>query len=409
MKGAKKHINRIALLLVLASAVFACVEPFDLKTEDFESVLVVDAMITDELKLHEIKITRTYRLEEDGPSPEKGATVEILDDTGTLFIFAENELGVYVASEIFATTPGKSYQLKITTVNGREYSSGLEVAPQPTQIDDINVERGTNGQGIDGMTILVDSFDPSRNSNYYRYTYEETYKIIPPFSRADSLYSVNSSYPNCEVAFALINPFAERGSRCFGQDDSSRRIVLTSTVGLSEDRVNRFAVRFIPKTAPIIAHRYSILVNQLVISNSAFSFYETLRDFSGSESLFSQTQPGFIEGNMMSEDNPDERVIGFFTVAAIASERLFMDYEDVFTEGDNPQYFFSCGAFAPPISTTLPRPGCPLSMILQEGTLIYGGPNDNPGFDEGPHNMVQRRCGDCREFASEEAPDFWID
>ena len=59
-------------------------------------------------------------------------------------------------------------------------------------------------------------------------------------------------------------------------------------------------VRFINRNNYIISHRYSILVRQFVQSNEAFTFYETLNDLSRNESLFSETQPGFLAGNVSS-------------------------------------------------------------------------------------------------------------
>ena len=395
---------------LMACAACGCVEPFDLKTEIFDDLLAVDAVITDEIKHQEISLTRTFRFEADGPKPENNATVRMLEVGGAEIFFREQTPGKYVSSSEFAVEQGKSYQLKITTENGRSYSSREVGTPQDTQLDEIYAERIVNDVDIDGVAIYADSFDPTGNSLYYRYEYQEAYKIVPPFTRQDSLYSVSDEYPDCEVAFALKNPYAHRGVLCFGSNEASNKIILTTTTGLTEDRVSRFLVRFLEQDNPIIGQRYSVLVNQYVVNYEAYLFYDVLKSFSDPESLFSETQSGFIEGNISSDDNLNEKVIGYFDVSTISTTRIFFNYEDFYNFGDKRPYFFPCRVKKPanPLFQIF-GPGCNLPSFVQSYDYIYAGPNNDPRFDEGPYDFVRRRCDDCREFASEEAPDFWIE
>jgi len=39
----------------------SCIEPFEFETIDFEDTLVIEATITNELKYHEINLTRTFK------------------------------------------------------------------------------------------------------------------------------------------------------------------------------------------------------------------------------------------------------------------------------------------------------------------------------------------------------------
>ena len=61
MYSLKNKIKYLVVFLMLIS----CVEPFEIKTIDFESALVVEATITDELKNHVVKLSRAFKLEED--------------------------------------------------------------------------------------------------------------------------------------------------------------------------------------------------------------------------------------------------------------------------------------------------------------------------------------------------------
>ena len=65
MKNRKLHL---LLLLIIGIYTNSCVEPFDIKTITFESALVVEATISNEIKYHEISLSRTFDLEGKGPS-----------------------------------------------------------------------------------------------------------------------------------------------------------------------------------------------------------------------------------------------------------------------------------------------------------------------------------------------------
>jgi len=400
MKPTMKHINRIALLLVLVVAVFACVEPYELKTEEFESALVISATITNEFKQHEISLTRSFMFEEDGPSAERNANVQILvEDQGSIN-FEEDEDGIYRSTEAFSAEANKNYELKITTNNGDSYSSLSVRLTGITGIDNINAVRRANPNGIDGVALLVDSFDPSGNSVNYRYEYEETYKIIAPHWSNEELYVI--SRDTCIVGLR----FRQQEERICYTTDVSNSILLTSTRSLTEDRVTEFPVRFIKNDNYILSYRYSILVKQFVISSESYAFFETLNELSGSESLFSQNQPGFLSGNIFSDNNKNEHVIGFFDVSSVDEKRIYFNYEDFYPNQSLPPYIIQCNYFAPAERTI---GGCPLTEQVADNSISYVEPNPMPKQGEGPHWVVKRPCGDCTELGSVDAPDFWID
>ena len=75
----------------------------------------------------------------------------------------------------------KAYTLSIFTTDGREYSSTPMTLPvASTSIDDMQAERLINNEGDEGVAIIVNSYDASGNSKFYRHDYVETYKIIAP-------------------------------------------------------------------------------------------------------------------------------------------------------------------------------------------------------------------------------------
>ena len=65
------------IIAFISLLTFSCIEEIEFETETFESALVIEATITNEMKVHEILLSRTFRFEEDGPMPESGASVTI--------------------------------------------------------------------------------------------------------------------------------------------------------------------------------------------------------------------------------------------------------------------------------------------------------------------------------------------
>ncbi len=391
----------IVILVILSSIGFlnnACIETFEAGTETFEDILVVQATLTNEMKQQEVILTRSFRFEDDMPNFERQAQVEVSASNGNTFLFTEVSPGTYRSDIVFAAEPNTSYQLNIQTTGGSSYSSRSVELPAASKIDDVRPQRTTNSNGVEGMALLVDSFDPTGSSQYYRYEYEETYKIIAPAWRPLDLEVASFDPP--AVNFIV----REREERiCFGTGKESS-IILESTVDRTEDRIEGFPVRFISSDNFIISHRYSILVKQYVHSVNAFTFYQTLRDLSQSESLFSDNQPGFIAGNI-SSTNDDEKVAGFFDVASVDTKRVFFNYTDFYPGEALPPFVTACLPFAPELQD--PGFGTPLLDAILDGNIRYFAENETPGESEGPYLMVSRICGDCTVLGSNIVPDFW--
>ena len=396
-----RNIYYIIWLLIISLFTNSCVEPFDIKTEVFESAIVIEGTITNEFKHQKIKLTRTFRFEEAFPLAESNADVKIIDDSQNTYNFEESVLnGNYISVSKFSAEPNTTYQLQITTSDGRLYSSEPAQLTNNTEIDDVYAVRETSNLGVDHMAIFVDSFDPTGKSVYYRYEYEETYKIIAPFwSNKDVIIT------NPREEFDVVQR-TQQDRLCYNTVYSNT-IIQTQTNGFTEDRVTRFPVRLISRENFIISYRYSILIKQYVQSLAAHTFYRILNDLSSSESLLSQNQPGFLEGNVFSIESSDEKVLGFFEVSSVSSKRIFFNYKDFFPNESLPPYTNNCILVSPPIS--LIGGATPLFEAVSARTHTFWDFNVSPGPGEGPYIMVPVECGDCTALGEITVPDFWIE
>jgi hypothetical protein len=391
----KLFYNKVSFLLLCCFIVSGCTDPYKLQTNTFEEALVVEATITNEYKKHEIKISKTYRFEDNGPTFESDADVYITDNAGNQFEF-EEQSGVYVSTTEFQAIPGMEYQLNITTSDGKSYTSTNETLTAVNEIESL-IPTVTTKNGERGVQINVNSYDPNGNSRYYRYDYEETYKIIAPKYISNKAVVLGPQ----EIG---MEPRTTEARTCYSTKKSTD-IILSSTNGFNEDRVN-YPMRFISNQNYIISHRYSILVRQYIQNLASYTFYKTLKELSGSESILSQNQPGFFYGNLKSLENPNEKVIGFFEVSSVSSKRIFFNYADLFPGEALPPYYTDCTDQISKFCFNYQGdPECAGDTIIGNitlNTLLFY------YLDGAYYHMVPTPCGDCTSFSSNIIPSFWI-
>ncbi|WP_169578119.1 DUF4249 domain-containing protein [Salinimicrobium xinjiangense] len=377
--------------IVLVSGFHGCVEPIEIESQTFEDALVIEGIITNELQRQEILLSRTFRLEERGPAKESNAQVWVLSE-GQSFSFSEAEPGRYVSDNAFRAVPGRSYTLEVNTSNGRKYSSEPEQLTEAPGISNVYAKK-TSFRNEEGIAILLDVKGAEGNYGFYLYDFSETYKIVSPLTTTRDLIYMDGEF--IEV------PKTKEESVCY-VTEPSQEVLLANTYEQSGSDLNRFLVRFIENKDYKTAYRYSILVKQYSISADAFSFYETLRDFSDSESLFSQNQLGLINGNLFSESDPNEKVIGFFSIADVSSQRIFFDFEDFYERSEvrPASHVTGCEISVPDLSTTGNKEA--LAQQLNVGNVKYFAYEFGVGY-----KFVKAGCIDCTVFGTNVVPDFW--
>ncbi len=382
-------------MLVIGILAYSCTEPFPIETKNFESVLVVEFTLTDEVIQHQVLLSRSYKLEGGGPKFESNAHVMIKDNAQNMYDFQESLPGTYVSSQAFAAQPGRTYQLFVNTADGHSYSSTGEQLPQSVPIDTVYAEKETNVDNVEGVEFFVDNHDPTGMSKYYRYTYEETYKVVAPYWASEELIIVSDDPQQLELVRR------ETEARYCYKTQVSDNIVLANTSGYVEDKLIRFPVRFISRGDYMLGNRYSILVKQYTQSVEAHNYLKSLAEFSGSENPFSESQPGFINGNITSDQDKEEKVIGFFEVSSLSTRRAFINFRDIFEDGPYPKYPYSCQVDTLP---SMERPS--IYEAVKNEDWIYLGPMPPPNTGL---KMVYKPCGDCTFWADNQKPDFWID
>lgn len=413
MKNHTKYLSNrylnIFLLLSILFGISSCVEEIELRTQGFESLLVIEANITNENKQQTVFISRTFRFEDDGPSPETDSHVSIYGNGKLVTEFSEDSPGTYISNQAFSAQPNIDYTLEINTSNGRSYVSEISRLPVQANIESISVQPSQDDFNNQGVAILANTYSPKGQGNFYKFEYEETYKIIAPFWTIQELYTEDKfDLGNCLV----IEGIKQKEERVCFNSEKSNEIILAETIGQPQDRLNNFETRFIKLDNTIIAHRYSILLKLHVISPEAHNYFKRRIELSSENNLFSQVQPGFIEGNIKSKQDPDdEKVIGVFYTSTVSESRFYFNWADLFPNQNPPR--IPCQLFSPPLRNesscgSIPTTNCcPLKSLVVNNFVKHVEQNLNPQEGDGPYIVVRRECGDCTAVGSNIVPDFW--
>lgn len=418
--------------IVLVASLFcatSCVEDFDKEIQNFESILVIDARLTDKSEVQSINLSRTFEFDET-PLPEQNAQVSLLNSNGISVSFIEVGEGVYQSEFMLQLSTDESYQLLVTTQDGVIYESKVEQIPNPIEISGLSVNKTINNSNLEGVSITLENAPTSGEPEFFRFEFEETYKIVAPDFNPFAWDEVDYDF-FCEDDDgweATVVPRDEEARICYSTV-SSKDINLTSTNDSTSSGLEKYEVRFLSKQNFIISHRYSILVKQYHHSSDAHSFFTTLSDFNGFESLFSNVQTGRLEGNIkaINSNNP---VLGYFELSSYSEKRIFFDYADVFPNEPLPEYVIGCDLISKPslypegfhateIDGKLVIDGTSNSPLLDgilAGRIGFVGENENYRKvgadgepDRAPFLVKPLGCVDCRVFGNNVPPNFWTE
>ncbi|MGB3774851.1 MAG: DUF4249 domain-containing protein, partial [Leeuwenhoekiella sp.] len=396
----------IANFILLVS----CRDELPLETFEYENYLVVEATLTNVQKQQEIKLSRTTHLDTSFANIETNAEVYVMVNETDRYDFEQTATdGSYFSTEAFSAQTGFEYQLFINTEEGRSYSSTIIRPNPPATINNFYAERTVNADSINGIQVLMD-IDGGEN-RFFRFEYEETYKVVSPFPSPFEYEIIDFvDDPENGIEYDVrLTPNPRQETVCYSTINSSG-INLGTSGSLNENSLKRQPIIFIQEDSPKIRERYSILGTVYTQGQASYTFYKNLRDLSTNDDLLSQKQPGFIAGNISSLNSQDEDVLGFFDVSLQSERRIYFNYVDF--DLLPPPYFFSCELDYYDYLDNTTRDLSPnfrqlLYIFLLTGDYkIYS--RSAPPADNS-FALIRDYCSDCTLFSSNVKPEFWED
>ena len=371
-----KPIQQIILFSFLL-LINSCIVQFIPETDEDKELLVVEGLITDQPGTYTVKLSKSLPLgRKNVAKPVKGCIVKISDDQGQFYSLKETVAGTYVTDPAkFQGKIGRRYTLHINTniaYNNLNYESfPMELKPVPP-IDSLYYEKKTIrerneiSQAVEGCQVYLNTHDPANYCKFYRWEYSETWEFRLPYDVTNRI---------CWIS------------------NNSGRINIKNTSVLEEDRINRYPLNFISNQTDRLKVKYSMLVNQYSLNEDEYLYWEKLQNISEQVGGLYDITPAAIPSNVYCLEDPNEKVLGYFSVSAVSSKRIFV--KDYFSGLIN--LYNDC------ISDTIfgraPIPNLNVTVWVIEDHMF-----ELPSYRVITDN---RGCADCTVRGTTKEPVFW--
>jgi hypothetical protein len=361
-----------------------CIDPYvpsELKPAG--AILVIDGHVENSGE-STVKLTRSQNLLDDTPpAAETGATIQAEDDKGTKFTFVHQGNGIYKLPPQSFTA--EKYRLYVKTSGGREYLSEFVPVVNSPAIDSISWEVASDL----GIKIYANTHDDINPKGYYRWKFEETWQYT---SKYQAVYIYNTQTRQAELRTDDI-------FNCWNTKNSTD-ILISSTSKLSKNQITEFPLTYINQQNERLRYTYSILVKQYAITEDAYSYWSQLKKTTEDLGTIFSPMPSQVAGNFRSLTDPNEPVLGYFSIGATSEKRIFINSLQVPRPNtyDIPLYE-KCEQYELPMSN--------VSTFSGPFLLTYGIPNPNgPGIIGYYYSVTD--CVDCRIAGGKNVkPDFW--
>ncbi len=175
-------MKKITFFAILLAAVSSCTQKIDLKLDDSQSRLVVDATIAP--SANSIKLTRSSGYFSNEPSPRVvNASVNISDGSRNFQCLETRagESGIYLPDSSFHPVPGKTYTLDVQlaeAVAGKSSFTSSCTMAKVVKLDSITTDFISDFQGVDTWEIKAFAQDPPEEGNCYLFQYYRNDTLI---------------------------------------------------------------------------------------------------------------------------------------------------------------------------------------------------------------------------------------
>jgi hypothetical protein len=356
---------------LLAIGISTCRQPYDPPAiTNPNRFLVVDGFINvGPNSVTTFNLNRTRNLGDSTLQgiPELNATISIVGSGGATWqLTGTTGTGIYTSAPL-TLDASQQYSVSIATVNGETYASSPVPCKVTSPIDSIFWR-----QPFD-LTIYASTHDPTNNTRYYRYDYNETWEhdaqLMTVWGVANGMIYEQDS--------------TNQTQRCW-TTDTSTNILLASSAAESIDIIAGLSLVTIPNADPRVTKFYSILVRQYALTADAYSYWQLIQKTTQDVGTLFDLQPTQLIGNIKCTSNPSEPVIGFITATTVQQQRILVAEYSLTDRQHN-----------------LPAFGCDTTSIPQNSPdpLVYNYPNPNyaPWYfiTNGPLVLASSICLNC--------------
>ena len=301
-----------------------CKEPFEPNLPIVpQGSLVVEGFINAQGST-QIKLSRSLPLEQKKTfKAELNASIKIEGDDNTSFVLTGLANGVYTGTA--GINPSQKYRLHIKTKDSKEYLSEFVSVKITPPIDSLGWEEGDQG-----VQVHISSHDAQNKTTYYQYDYDETWEIHSAYPAS---YMVDRILPR-QIVIRATTGSDPRIFDCW-KYDTSTNIILASSAKLENDIIYKHPIVFLPTKDERIGFRYSVQVRQYALDKEGYQFMEQMKKNTEALGTIFDPQPSRLKGNIRSQTDPNEIVIGYIAATTVQEERIFISRQQLKNRGFN--------------------------------------------------------------------------
>jgi len=369
----------------------SCVTPYYPDITKYENLFVVDGELTNLTGPYKVKLSRTYKYDGSIGEPVTGAKLKITDNTGSEVLLKEINSGEYsTVDTIFRGIPGKSYKLQIR-VNEDIFESDFETLKTPAPLDKVYWDyKQQDKNAPKRVQILIDTQDPTNNTRYYGWEYEETWKFRVPIDFYKK--------PEWKICF---------------KSDSNKFFILGTSIERNSDKIEGQPLKFIDETTNRLFIRYTILTKQYSFTEKTYTYFKDLIKLNHDQGTLFDATPYSLVGNIKNLNNKDVPVLGYFVVAGVSQKRIFIDRLELPEEFNPTDGFNDCLQRYARVDTTLKdfRLDRTVDSLMKVGYIIYQKSYmllapDKPGWQL---DLAKPPCLNCTLTGESKIPYFWTE
>jgi len=375
-------------ILLLVLFYFGCKENIPLDPTNNKGLVVIEGLITNDIGPYTIKVSTSSNLDDPKVYPLKECLITIIDNHGLEEVLIETEPGIYISRiDGIKGVIGNKYKLSVVTKDNVRYETDFHELLEPLEMksiyaDTTSFEVLNDPVKLEGYQFFVDTELASTFKTYLLWKVTETYEYTADY--------IIYAYFDGELKIAnqdtIIN--YEDTYRCWSTE-KRKEIFTAEMANLTYPQILNKKLHFVSTNSRKLKIKYSSLISQFTIDEQSYRFWKGIEDQMSEEGVLYASQPSNITSNIQNINNPEEVVLGYFTVASVSKKRLFIDnvistfnYEKCYTITDLTVMF------------DMLRP-IPRYFVILDG---------------GDMGEVRLDCFDCTNNGGElNKPDYWID
>lgn len=306
----KRTVFWLWMLAVLGTA---CVYDYQAETGNLQRFVVIegDILIGD---YTQVRVSTSGALSDNSAADRSIAAVAYVEASD-----ATRYTGPLDAIDTRNANPSLQYRLVVSCIHGTYMSDWVGVLLSGP-IDSVGYHISDDRQ-----TLTMEVSSRGVDSPYFRWLARETWEYHTPYYA--SSYFVRKGTEDHGVVYPqdTILPFRSGENTCYCWNDANVPDIMTaSTEHLSENRLVQHELYTIGCYEQRISYIYSVEILQEALSEEAYRYWETLsknsKDIGG---LFSP-EPFEMPGNIHSERDPEEKVLGYISATVPSVKRVYL-------------------------------------------------------------------------------------